>query len=79
MRNAPRNTFTYNRIQALQMPRKMERDAIAHQWSRHLATAKRLTFYFMAAELLMGKHYEQNMQFHLLDEMNSWITGDRNP
>jgi len=25
------------------------------------------------------KHYEQTMQFKLLDEMNAWITGDRQP
>lgn len=25
------------------------------------------------------KHYEQNMQFNLLDEMNAWITGDNQP
>ena len=25
------------------------------------------------------KHYEQNMQFNLLDEMNAWITGSKEP
>ena len=25
------------------------------------------------------KHYQQSMQFKLLDEMNAWITGDKQP